>query len=71
MLVYITKSGQIWFGNQDVTNVPPENRVSGLFFQNYALIAFIVRQNIQFPLNQVLPKLSKEEMELIAQKWRI
>ena len=62
-------SGQIWFGNQDVTNVPPENRGIGLVFQNYALYPHLsVRQNIQFPLHNVRPKLSKEEMELIAQQ---
>ena len=29
--------GHIYFGNEDVTNVPPENRGIGLVFQNYAL----------------------------------
>lgn len=47
-------SGQIWFGDQDVTNVPPENRGIGLVFQNYALYPHLsVRQNIQFPLDNV------------------
>jgi multiple sugar transport system ATP-binding protein len=26
--------GHIWFGDEDVTNVPPENRGIGLVFQN-------------------------------------
>ncbi len=47
-------SGQIWFGDQDVTNVPPENRGIGLVFQNYALYPHLsVRQNITFPLDNV------------------
>ena len=31
--------GHIWFGDEDVTNVPPENRGIGLVFQNYALMS--------------------------------
>ena len=47
-------SGHIWFGNEDVTNVPPENRGIGLVFQNYALYPHLsVRQNIEFPLDNV------------------
>ncbi|MBR4277464.1 MAG: ABC transporter ATP-binding protein, partial [Lachnospiraceae bacterium] len=30
-------SGQIFFGEDDVTKLPPENRGIGLVFQNYAL----------------------------------
>jgi len=46
--------GHIWFGDDDVTNVPPENRGIGLVFQNYALYPHLsVRQNIQFPLDNV------------------
>ena len=29
--------GKIYFGEDDVTNLPPENRGVGLVFQNYAL----------------------------------
>ena len=47
-------SGQIWFGDEDVTSVPPENRGIGLVFQNYALYPhFSVKQNITFPLDNV------------------
>ena len=47
-------SGHIWFGDEDVTNVPPENRGIGLVFQNYALYPHLsVRQNIEFPLDNV------------------
>lgn len=46
--------GHIWFGDSDVTNLPPENRGIGLVFQNYALYPHLsVRQNIQFPLDNV------------------
>ena len=46
--------GHIWFGDEDVTNVPPENRGIGLVFQNYALYPhFSVKQNITFPLDNV------------------
>ena len=46
--------GHIWFGDEDVTSVPPENRGIGLVFQNYALYPhFSVKQNITFPLDNV------------------
>ena len=46
--------GHIWFGEDDVTNLPPENRGIGLVFQNYALYPHLsVKQNIQFPLDNV------------------
>jgi len=46
--------GHIYFGDEDVTNVPPENRGIGLVFQNYALYPhFSVYQNIAFPLDNV------------------
>ena len=46
--------GHIYFGDEDVTNVPPENRGIGLVFQNYALYPhFTVQQNITFPLDNV------------------
>lgn len=58
-------SGQIFFGEDDVTNLPPENRGIGLVFQNYALYPHLtVRQNITFPLENFKgkDKLSKDEM---------
>jgi len=43
--------GSIFFGDEDVTAVPPEQRGIGLVFQNYALYPHMtVRQNISFPL---------------------
>lgn len=57
--------GQIFFGEDDVTCVPPEQRGVGLVFQNYALYPHLtVRDNILFPLQNLRgkDKLSKEEM---------
>lgn len=59
--------GKIFFGDEDVTNVPPEKRGIGLVFQNYALYPHLtVKQNITFPLENIRPKMPKEEMEEIA-----
>lgn len=58
--------GQIFFGEQDVTALPPEYRGVGMVFQNYALYPHLtVRKNILFPLENLKGKdrLSKEEME--------
>ncbi len=57
--------GQIFFGEEDVTTLSPENRGVGLVFQNYALYPHMtVKQNIMFPLQNLKgeDKLSKEEM---------
>jgi multiple sugar transport system ATP-binding protein len=50
--------GRIFFGDEDVTDVPPEERGIGLVFQNYALYPHMtVRQNIMFPLENIkVPK---------------
>lgn len=59
-------SGQIFFGDDDVTAMPAEDRGVGLVFQNYALYPHMtVKQNIMFPLGNLKgeAKLSKEEME--------
>ena len=58
-------SGRIFFGKDDVTDLPPENRGIGLVFQNYALYPHLtVKKNIMFPLQNLKGKdrLSKEEM---------
>ncbi|MBQ0041855.1 MAG: ABC transporter ATP-binding protein [Lachnospiraceae bacterium] len=63
--------GQIFFGEDDVTNLPAENRGVGLVFQNYALYPHLtVRQNIIFPLQNFKKdkKLSKEEMDRKAKE---
>ena len=59
-------SGRIFFGDDDVTDLPPEHRGVGLVFQNYALSPHLtVRQNILFPLQNLKgdKKLSKAVME--------
>lgn len=63
--------GKIYFGNTDVTDMPPELRGVGMVFQNYALYPHLtVRQNILFPLENLKgkQKLSKEEMNRRAEK---
>ena len=57
--------GRIFFGEDDVTHLPPESRGVGLVFQNYALYPHMtVLQNILFPLQNLKGKdrLSKAEM---------
>lgn len=64
-------SGRIFFGDDDVTDLPPEKRGIGLVFQNYALYPHLtVKQNILFPLENLKgkDKLSKEEMLRKAQE---
>lgn len=64
-------SGKIFFGDDDVTDVPPENRGVGLVFQNYALYPHLtVLENIIFPLQNLRgrDKLSKEVMIEKAEK---
>ena len=58
-------SGKIFFGDEDVTELAPENRGIGLVFQNYALYPHMtVLQNIMFPLQNLkgADKLTKPEM---------
>ena len=58
-------SGKIFFGDDDVTELSPENRGVGLVFQNYALYPHMpVKQNILFPLQNLKgeDKMTKEEM---------
>ncbi len=57
--------GKIFFGDDEVTDLPAEKRGVGVVFQNYALYPHLtVKQNILFPLENLkgTEKLSKEEM---------
>ena len=57
--------GKIYFGDDDVTKLPAENRGVGFVFQNYALYPHLtVMQNITFPLENLRgkDKLTKEQM---------
>lgn len=61
-------SGQIFFGDDDVTSLSPEKRGIGLVFQNYALYPHMtVRQNIMFPLQNM--KMPKAEALARTQKY--
>ena len=58
-------AGKIFFGEDDVTDLPTENRGIGLVFQNYALYPHMtVKQNILFPLQNLKgkDKMSKDAM---------
>ena len=58
-------SGRIFFGDDDVTDLPPEMRGVGIVFQNYALYPHLtVLENILFPLQNLrgTQKLSKQVM---------
>ena len=57
--------GHIFFGDEDVTDLPTESRGIGLVFQNYALYPHLtVKQNILFPLQNLkgADKMTKEAM---------
>lgn len=59
-------AGKIYFGQDEVTNLPPEARGIGLVFQNYALYPHLsVKDNICFPLGNLkgAEKLTKQQME--------
>ncbi len=59
-------SGRIYFGEEDVTEVPVEHRGIGLVFQNYALYPHLsVKKNITFPLENLKgkDKLTRQQME--------
>ncbi|MGA1193547.1 MAG: ABC transporter ATP-binding protein [Kiritimatiellia bacterium] len=59
---YIPESGSITIGDRDVTNLPPEDRDTGMVFQSYALWPHMsVRENVAFGLQ--LRKVPKAEME--------
>lgn len=68
-------TGRIFFGSQDVTNLPPEQRGVGMVFQNYALYPHMtVSQNICFPLENLKKdkRPSKEQMkEKVEQAARL
>ena len=62
-------SGKIYFGEDDVTDLPPESRGVGMVFQNYALYPHLtVKQNIMFPLENLKgdKKMTKQAMEAKA-----
>ncbi|MDC7125504.1 MAG: ABC transporter ATP-binding protein [Spirochaetales bacterium] len=62
--LYAPTAGNIFFGDEAVTLLPPEKRGIGLVFQNYALYPHMtVLKNILFPLeNMKIPK--KEALKM-------
>ncbi len=59
-------SGRIFFGDEDVTDLPAQHRGVGLVFQNYALYPHLtVEKNIMFPLRnrRGADKLTKAQMQ--------
>ena len=50
----IPTSGEVWFGEEEVTNLSPEKRGIGLVFQNYALYPHMtIFKNVEFPLTNL------------------
>lgn len=71
-------SGEIWFGDEEVTHLAPEKRGIGLVFQNYALYPHMsVYDNVAFPLTNlkaISPKIQFKLRDVVAElelldKW--
>lgn len=59
---YIPDGGRIFFGDQDVTRVPPHKRNTGMMFQSYALWPHMtVAKNVAFGLEE--RRVPKAEIE--------
>ncbi len=64
-------SGQIYFGDKEVTFLPPEKRGIGLVFQNYALYPHMtVYKNIQFPLTNLKVEENEKDYLYLKEKAR-
>ena len=62
--------GKIFFGDEDVTHLEPENRGVGLVFQNYALYPHMtVKQNIMFPLQNLKGEAKLEKEEIVKRAY--
>ena len=65
-------SGRIFFGEDDVTDLTPENRGVGLVFQNYALYPHMtVKQNILFPLQNFKGKDKLTKSEMLERAYKV
>jgi len=50
----VPTSGEVWFSEEEVTNLSPEKRGIGLVFQNYALYPHMtIFKNVEFPLTNL------------------
>ena len=64
--------GKIFFGDEDVTELTPENRGVGLVFQNYALYPHMtVKQNILFPLQNLRGEDKMEKNEMLEKAYEV
>ena len=65
-------SGKIFFGDDDVTELPAEKRGVGLVFQSYALYPHLtVLQNITFPLENLKGDKKMTKDERVAKAYEI
>jgi len=54
--------GEIYFGGQSISNIPPHKRNIGMVFQDYSLFPHMtVKENLAFPLK--VRKLAKDEID--------
>lgn len=54
--------GEIWIGDRNVTDLPPQNRGIGMVFQNYALYPHMsIKKNLTFALE--IARMKKEQRE--------
>ena len=59
---YLPDEGKVWFGDQDVTQLAPHKRNTGMMFQSYALWPHMtVAQNVAFGLEE--RKVAKPEIK--------
>ena len=59
---YEPEGGRVLFGDRDVTNVPPNERNTGMVFQNYALWPHMsVQKNVEYGLS--MRSVNREEMD--------
>jgi iron(III) transport system ATP-binding protein len=67
---YLPEGGRIWFGDEDVTQLPPHQRNTGMMFQSYALWPHMtVAQNVAFGLEErkiARPEINRRVQEALA-----